>query len=107
MDTSDEERYMKLAQEQPGILCSEVPGELLAEAASEAEPTKFFEEFIAAGYIGWLALKYGRRLRPPQAQVDRAILALWYRACLLSTDRLLGQSNEYDDQPFFSDEGLY
>ena len=107
MDSSDEERYMELAREQPGILCSEVPSELLTEAASEAEPTKFFEEFFTAGYIGWLELKYGRRLRPPQLQVDRAILALWYRACLLSTNRLLGHSNEYDDQPFFSDEGLY
>ena len=65
------------------------------------------EEFFATGYIGWLALKRGRRRRPPQVQVDRAILALWYRACLLSTDRLLGRSSEHDDRPFFSDEGLY
>ena len=107
MDICDEERYLKLAQEQPEILCSQVPDDFLAEAASEAEPTKFLEEFFATGYIGWLAKKHGRRLRPPQVQIDRAILVLWYRACLLSTDRLLGQSNEYDDKPFFSDEGLY
>ncbi len=107
MDSSDEERYRDLAEEQPGILCSNVPYELLAEAASEAEPTPFLEEFFATGYIGWLALKHGRRVRPPRMQIDRAILALWYRACLLSTRRLLGQNSEYDDQPFFSDESLY
>ena len=107
MDASDEERYRRLAEEQPDILCSQVPHELLAEAASEAEPTPFMEEFFATGYIGWLAQRHGRRVRPPQIQIDTAILALWYRACLLSTDRLLGNTSEYDDQPFFSDEGLY
>ena len=107
MDLSDEERYRNIAGDQPDILCSQVPQELLVEAASEAEPTPFFEEFFATGYIGWLANKHGRRIRPPQVQIDRAILVLWYRACLLSTGRLLGQSNEFDDQPFFSDEGLY
>jgi len=34
-------------------------------------------------------------------------LILWNRACLLDTDRLLGQTNPDTDKPFFSDEGLY
>jgi hypothetical protein len=107
VDPSQEERFLQLARERPDILCAEAPAEILEAAASDAEPTKFLEEFFATGYTGWLAKKYGRRLHPPQDRIDRAILVLWLRACLLNTDRLLGHRNSELDRPFFSDEGLY
>ena len=102
-----EERFLRLAVEQPDMLCSQVPADILEAAASEAEPTKFLEEFFATGYTEWLAKKHGRRLHLPREQIDRAILVLWFRACLLETSRLLGRNNGDEDKPFFSDEGLY
>ena len=48
------------------MLCFEAPLEILEEAASEAEPTKFMEEFFAAGYTGWLSRKMGRQIHPPE-----------------------------------------
>ena len=88
-------------------MCSEVPSELLEAASSDAEPTKFLEEFFAVGYTGWLAHKHGRRIHPPQDLVDRAVIVLWLRACLLNTGRLLGRTDDDQTTPFFSDEGLY
>ena len=107
MDLAMEERFLRLAVEQPDILCSQVPVEILEAAASEAEPTKFLEEFFATGYTEWLSKKHGRKLHPPQEYIDRAILVLWFRTCLLETDRLLGRRDGDEDKPFFSDEGLY
>ncbi len=85
---------------------TEAPPEILEACASEAEPTKFLEEYFAAGYSGWLAKKLGRRISLPQDRIDQAIIVLWYRACLLDTDRLLGQQSADANKPFFSDEGL-
>ena len=107
MDLGQEEYYLQFASEHPGLVCSEVPTELLEAAASDAEPTKFLEEFFAVGYNGWLAEKHGRRIHPPQDLVDRAVIVLWLRACLLNTDRLLGRTGNDQNTPFFSDEGLY
>jgi hypothetical protein len=107
MDPLREQYYLRMAEESPGLLCSEAPAELLEEAASEAEPTKFMEEFFAVGHSRWLAQKHGRSINLPKVQMDRAILVLWLRACLLNTDRLLGQESPDASWPFFSDEGLY
>ena len=81
--------------------------EVLEAAASEGEPTKFMEEYFAGGHSQWLAEKHGRSIHLPKDRMDRAILVLWLRACLLNTDRLLGQNMRDADVPFFSDEGLY
>ncbi len=107
MDQEMEQHYFQLAVENSDILCSQAPPEILQACASEAEPTKFLEEYFAAGYSGWLAKKLGRRISLPQDRIDQAIIVLWYRACLLDTDRLMGQQNADADRPFFSDEGLY
>ena len=107
MDSAREAYYLQFAADNPEILCSEVPDELLEQAATEAEPTPFFEEFFAVGYSGWLAKKYGRRIRFPQDRVNAAILVLWYRAVLLNTDRILGVQDVDPTAPFFSDEGLH
>ena len=107
MDPAMEEHFLKLAAENPGMMCSEAPVEILEASAADAEPTKYLEEFFAAGYNGWLALKFGRRIHPPQDRIDRAIIVLWLRACLLNTDRILERNQAGPDQPFFSDEGLY
>ena len=107
MDPAQEKHYIQMAMEHPGILCSEAPLEILEAAASEAEPTPFMEEYFAAGHSGWLAIKHGRRITFPKEFMDRSILVLWFRACLLNTDRLLGQELRDADKPFFSDDGLY
>ena len=107
MNTDTEQQYLQMAADNSGILCSEAPPEILEAAASEAEPTKFMEEYFAAGFSGWLAIKFGRRIHLPQDRIDQAIIVLWNRACLLNTDRLLGQPARDADQPFFSDDSLY
>ncbi len=65
------------------------------------------EQYFAAGHAGWLAIKHGRRINLPKEFMDRSILVLWFRACLLNTDRLLGQEPRDADKPFFSVDGLY
>ena len=107
MNPGQEEYYLQLASEHPDLVCSEVPTELLEAAASDAEPTKFLEKFFAVGYTGWLAQKHGRRIHLPQDLIDRAVIVLWLRACLLNTGRLLGRTDGDEDTPFFSDDGLY
>ena len=107
MDPLLEEAYLRLAAEHPEILCSDAPIEILEESASEAEPTRYLEEFFATGYTAWLSQKHGRRVRLPKEMIDRAILVLWFRASLLNTSRMMGEANSDDDLPFFSDEGLY
>ena len=107
MDPLMEEEFLQLATEHPDILCSEAPLEILEESASEAEPTRYLEEFFATGYTAWLSKKHGRRVRLPKEMIDRAILVLWFRAALLNTSRMMGQPNSDDDLPFFSDEELY
>ena len=107
MDPLLEEEYLQLAEYQPEILCSDAPIEILKESASEAEPTRYLEEFFATGYTAWLSKKHGRRVRLPKEMINRAILVLWFRASLLNTSRMMDQTNSDDDLPFFSDEGLY
>ena len=107
MDPLMEEDFLLLAAEHPDLLCSEAPLEILEESASEAEPTRYLEEFFATGYTAWLSKKHGRRVRLPKEMIDRAILVLWFRASLLNTSRMMGQPNNDDALPFFSDEELY
>ncbi len=107
MDSAMEEHFLKLAADNPGMMCSEAPAEILEASAADAEPTKFLEEYFAIGYNGWLGLKFGRRIHPPEDRVNRAIIVLWLRACLLNTGRILGRNEVEPDQPFFSDDGLY
>ncbi len=107
MEPSKERYYLRMAAEHPATPCSAAPDEILEEAASEAEPTKFMEEYFAAGHAGWLAAKRGRTVNLPKDRMDRAILVLWLRACHLNTDRLLGRPSDDADKPFFSDEDLY
>ena len=105
MEPAKEEEYLQLALNNPSMLCSEAPLEILDACSSEAEPTKFLEDFFAAGYSGWVLEKYGRRL--PQERINNAIIVLWLRASQLHTNILLGIPDPYRDKPFFSDEGLY
>ena len=107
MDRETQAQYLKMAEENPGILCSEVPDIILEFASAEAEPTPFMEELFATGYAEWMNLKHGRRINIPQILIDRAMLVLWNRAGLLYTDRITGKENPDNDKPFFSDDGLY
>ena len=49
MDREQEEYYIDLAAENPEMLCSEAPDEILEACAADAEPTAFLEEFF--GYV--------------------------------------------------------
>ena len=75
-----------MAQGNPGMLCSEAPIEILEACSSEAEPTKFLEDFFAAGYGQWVLDNHGRRL--PQEIINNAIIVLWLRACRIHTSKV-------------------
>jgi len=107
MEPDREQHFLRIAAEQPDILCAEAPDEILEACAVEVEPTDFLEQYFAAGHSAWLAHKHGRTINKPQILVNQAILVLYRRACLLNTARLMGQTSEYANQPFFSDEDLY
>ena len=50
LDAEAQAQYLHMAEEQPGILCNQIPDIILEFAAAEAEPTPFMEEFFAVGY---------------------------------------------------------
>ena len=107
MEPDREQHFLRMAAEQPDVLCADAPDEILEACAVEVEPTDFLEQYFAAGHSAWLAHRHGRSINKPQILVDQAILVLYRRACLLNTARLMGQASEYANQPFFSDEDLY
>ena len=107
MSPDREQHFLRMAAEQPGILCADAPAEILEACAVEVEPTDFLEQYFAAGHSAWLALKHGRRINKPQTLLNQAILVLYRRACLLNTARLMGQTSDDAGKPFFSDEELY
>ena len=99
--------YMTIAREQPNILCSDVPANLLEAASWDGEePSPFFVEFFTTGYLEWLAGETGQRMRLPREILDQVVLGLWSRACYLNTSRLLGTANADWDKQLFSDEGI-
>ena len=101
----EESKYIQLALNQSEMLCSEAPLEILEACASEAEPTKFMEDFFATGHSQWVLENRGHRL--PQEIINNAILVLWLRACRLHTSILLEEKDPDWNKPFFSDTGLY
>ena len=107
MEPDREQHFLRMAAEQPDILCADAPDEILEACAVEVEPTDFLEQYFAAGHSAWLAHKHGRTINKPPILVNQAILVLYRRACLLNTARLMGQPSEHANQPFFSDEDLY
>ena len=107
MDPEAEQRYLHLAMENPNILCSQVPSEVLEAATyDDLEPSAFYKSFLEAGHTQWLLKTYGPA---PQAKdrINNAIVVLWVRALRLHNSRVLGRPDADDDRPFFSDEGLY
>ena len=104
MDREREEYYIDFAAENPELLCSEAPDEILEACAADAEPTAFMEEFLATGHSQWILLKYRRRL--PQAIINNNILQLWIRACRLHTRKLTGETDPDWNKPFFSIEDM-
>ena len=97
-----------MAQDNPHILCSEAPFEIL-EAASFAgeEPTQFMTLYFTAGYLEWVAQTNTRRIHLEQERIDRAVFLLWLRASNLYTSHQTGRPDADWDKPLFSDEGLY
>jgi hypothetical protein len=107
MEPERERHYLQLAQERPDMLCSEVPAELLEEAAHYDEPTEFLEEFFGTGHSLWFRQKHGQRFRLSRERLNNAVIVLWLRACRLHTNQLMGLQDPDLEKPFFSDEGLY
>ena len=108
MNQDQEETYIQMAQGSPGILCSEIPVELLEAASfSGEEPSEFLTQFLTAGHLEWLALRHGGRYNYEQERIDRAVYLLWDRACHLYTSHIMSLADADWDRPFFSDEGLY
>ncbi len=107
MEPATERRYIQMARDRPGLLCSEVPLDLLLETVSdENEPSDFIQEFLETGHTQWRISKFGRLGRGEQ-QVKDAVVVLWVRAMRLNSSHLLGRSDPDWDKPFFSDEDLY
>ena len=95
-----------MARERPGLLCSEVPLDILVETVSdENEPSDFIQEFLETGHTQWRISKFGRLGRGKQ-EVKDAVVVLWVRAMRLNSSLLLGRSDSDWDKPFFSDEDL-
>lgn len=105
---ADEPAYLQLALEQPQLLCSAAPPEIL-QACSFAgeEPTAFLRDFFAAGYTQWVWQTQGIRIDFDQERIARAVILLWIRACHLYTSLEYNRPNPDWAKPFFSDEGLY
>jgi len=107
-ETEAQQRYIRLAQEEPNMLCSQAPVEILrASAYAGEEPTLFLQEFFKAGFVQRLSEIFGRRMDFDQEIIDRAVFVLWYRACSLYTSHLTGRPDPDWDKLFFSDEDLY
>lgn len=109
IEPQQEEYYIQMASENPNMLCSEAPVEIL-EAASYAgdEPTPFLTSFFTAGHTQWLAQLYGQRASAiEEERIERAVILLWIRTCELYTSHLYGVPDSNWDKLFFSDEGLY
>ena len=96
-----------MAADNPGLLCSEIPLELLeASAEDTVEPSKFYVDLLRTGHTRWLQQKFGAVPRS-NAQIMDATVLLWIRAYRLYTNHVLGREDPELGKPFFSDEGLY
>ena len=108
MDREKEQAYLQLAQDNPNMICSEVPLEVLEEAAYTGdEPLEFVRDFLATGHTQWIAEKHGRRVQLSKNRINNAVIVLWIRASRLYTSHLLDRPDDNWNKPVFSDEGLY
>ena len=107
MDLAKQDHFLQMAENNPRMLCSEVPTEILDETSyDDVEPSDFFKDFLRTGYTQWHLQKYGRTPRGRE-QLTNAIIVLWVRARRLHVNRVLSRPDPDLDKPFFSDEGLY
>ena len=107
MDPALREHYLQMARDNPNMLCSEVPTEVLAETAyDDSDPSELLRDFLEVGFNRWLAEKHGRSIILPESMVRDALTVLWDRTCRLYTSHLLARDAPDWDQPFFSNEGL-
>ena len=107
MDPALREHYIQMARDNPNMLCSKVPVEILEETAyDEEDPSDLLRDFLEAGFNQWLAQKHGRSIDLPQGMVREVVAALWVRTCRLYKSHLLNRPDQDWEMPFFSDEGL-
>ncbi len=104
----EEEKYIRLATDNPNMLCSEAPPEILqASSFATDEPTPFLFDFFAAGYNQWHLKAHGFRVDFDPERVARGVILLWFRACDLYTSLQYNLPHDDWDKEFFSDVGLY
>ena len=97
-----------MAQDNPEILCSEIPVELLEAASfSGEEPSPFMSQFLTTGHQEWLVRRDGGRHPYEQERIDCAVYLLWDRACRLYTSHIMSRPDPDWTNSFFSDDGLY
>ena len=107
MNPASREYYLQLARDNPNMLCSEVPVEILAETAyDDGDPSGLLRDFLEAGFNQWLAQKYGGSINLPESMIRDALTVLWNRTCRLYTSHLLARPDLDWEKPFFSNEGL-
>jgi len=69
----DQSRYLELAAQNPNMLCSEAPPEILqASSFAGDEPTAFLFEFFATGYNQWHLRTHGFSIDFDQERVAYA-----------------------------------
>jgi len=103
----DQSRYLELAAQNPNMLCSEAPPEILqASSFAGDEPTAFLFEFFATGYNQWHLRTHGFSIDFDQERVARGVLLLWFRACDLYTSLEYERPHSDWSKEFFSDVGL-
>ena len=104
----DEDKYIRLATDNPNMLCSEAPPEILqASSFATDEPTPFLFDFFAVGYNQWHLKTHGFRVDFDPERVARGVILLWFRACDLYTSLQYDLPHDDWDKEFFSDVGLY
>ncbi len=107
MDAEKQQHYIQMARDNPNMLCSEVPEEILEQASYDGvEPSDFFKTFLEAGYTQWFFGKYGRTPMSRE-QITNGIIAVWVRACRLYISHVVNRTDPEWDKRFFSDESLY
>ncbi len=74
MDPALREHYLQMARDNPNILCSQVPVEILAETAyDDSDPSELLKGFLEAGFNQWVAQKHGPNMNLPQSMVRDAL----------------------------------
>ena len=94
MDPALREHYLQMARDNPNMLCSDVPAEVLAETAyDDSDPSELLRAFLEVGFNWWLTEKHGGSIILPESMLRDALTVLWDRTCRLYNSHLLVQDD--------------